>query len=163
MDLKELWIGDRLKVFSTGCTGTFEGIFQNKAMVKIDGQIAYFRHDELEIMKDQVADHVGFEEVHLSTGEIRETFDPVIDLHLETWPDVQISNWPHPLDFQKSKCRAFIERAIAGKMTKVTIIHGVGEGVLQSAVLGIVDRFTEVQQTISVNQGGAIEIYFHYQ
>ena len=160
MDLEKLWIGDRLRVIATGEIGTFEGTFERAAVIKIQNEIRYFLPDELMKASEEYNNlrSPNFD-LPLATDP---DFDPVIDLHLEKLKGFESSKLPYPLDYQLQKCKSFLQRAIALKVSHVTIIHGVGTGILKSAVEGLLQHFPEIVEVQSKHQGGALEVRFTY-
>ncbi len=160
MDLSDLWIGDRLKIRSTGEVGTFEGAFKDAAMIKVNGRIHYAAINDLEIWEGKEQEFQY--EDPLEREDVREEFNSTLDLHLEKLPDFAASKWPHPLDYQLLKCKQFVERAIQVEAQVLTIIHGIGEGVLKSAVLDLLEDFIEVETSEEIQGGGALRVILTY-
>ena len=161
MDIKQLWIGDSLRIIATGEVGSFEGIYRDLLMVKIGEKIRYLKVHELE--EGPALDAPTELEVEGFTPVVHQSdtpFDPIIDLHLDKLPDFENSKWPHPVDYQSYRCRIFIERSIALKIPQITIIHGVGKGILKEEVLHLLDRYQEVNQITAIQQGGAVRVEF---
>lgn len=59
-----------------------------------------------------------------------------IDLHLEELTDGAVDHLSNTekLDIQLRRLRSFVEKAMEKKVRKITIVHGVGEGVLRKEV-----------------------------
>lgn len=64
-----------------------------------------------------------------------------VDLHIEELHDrpMTLSN-AEIMELQLSKCRHKLDRAIQRRIPRVILIHGIGEGVLRSAVRDLLDR-----------------------
>jgi len=163
MKEEELWVGDMLEVIVSGEVGTFEGMHRDLLMIKIDEKIQYFRSHQVRLAAIQFVDaplveSKSSEKVKMPTIN----FDPVIDLHLDNLSGFDSSRWPYPLDFQKQQCRNFVEKAISLQIRELTIIHGIGEGVLQSAIWHLLEEFSEVVELREASHSGAVKVLLAY-
>ncbi len=163
IDFNTLWIGDPLKIISTGATGTFEGLDQKGVRVKVMRDVIYADPSDLTLhLPSESIDHHD----EWSSGETTLPEDPMpttIDLHLEKWPDFRASQWHTPMDFQVKQCKAFMAKAISQRVPSVVIIHGKGVGTLKQQVHHLLASYAEVFQVHEINQGGALEVMFNYR
>lgn len=165
LNLDDLWIGDPVLIRSTNESGIFSGLSKTgKAIVKVEKQTKEIDASNLAEAPSEVSDPLA----KIKTLEKEETvnieaianFNNVIDLHLEKLSPGKTSNqFISVLDFQLSKCRYFIQQAIANKAARITIICGKGEGKLKQAVDFLLLEFDEVSLKSSTNDGGAIEVW----
>jgi len=164
MDLKELWIGDLLKVKSTGKIGTFEGKFgKDIAILKIAGKKVEVLSTDLKMYHPPKEKKEVFKKVYKSSPITIKELDNEIDLHLEKLTDNHQQIIPEiKLDFQVNACISYLQKAIEQRKHSVTIIHGKGTGTLKAEVLNLVKDFKEIYQTIEKNNGGALEVWFRY-
>ena len=90
-----------------------------------------------------------------------------IDLHIEELTD----DWSNRTNseillFQISRLKDFLQRATDRSWTRVVIIHGVGEGVLKSAVYQELRKFDNAKffDASQAEYGrGATEVHFRYR
>ncbi len=173
MKLDDIWIGDVLKIKSQNVIGIFLGIHQNgQAKIKVNDEIFYISAGDLEpwIEEDKPVDwkFLSLEEDQPSKGfkpikKNPELFDGVIDLHFEKLaPERLLNPPPHILEFQLLKCREFIEKAIALKVTYIRIIHGRGEGKLKAGVEHLLLAYREVNSFYSTPDVGALEVRLQF-
>ncbi len=155
MDVGNLWIGDLLCVIDSGMVGTFEGMHENLVMIKVGEKIHYFAPLEL-VVAPEVHPEEQVEVVADNKGsKTSKVFSNTIDLHLEELPDFEKSKWPHPVDYQAYKCRLFVEEAITQGVAGITIIHGIGAGILKAAVLEVLDQYPQIKRWSTIQNGGA--------
>lgn len=171
MDLKTLWIGDRVLLKSSGREGRFEGVnADGRARIKVGQTIIITGAANLETIPEQeifpdidaflqedaknnIADQVKFKKVNVYT-------DCVLDLHIEKLaPDMKNDSSGRILEFQLRESEKFLKEAISRGNPHITIIHGKGQGVLKEAIEHQLKLFTEVKITFSKNGGGAVEVW----
>ncbi len=163
MNLKDLWIGDQVLILSKDQPGKFEGMAGHNALVSANGKKYLVKADDITLYKqDTSGDALLDVEEHLDNIHFPSSFDSILDLHLEALDGYEQSRWPHALDYQLSRCKSFILKAIALKIQQVKIIHGKGEGVLKNGVESLLSSFDEVDKTTGVHDGGAIQVTMKY-
>lgn len=168
VDLKSLWIGDRVRLVASGRSGTFEGVHTDgRARVKIDEKIILCAAANLE----PLAETESYPDIHAflasedkkeaaTTKKVAVNFDHTLDLHIEKLaPHMQNEIAGRIMDYQLEQSRAFIRRAIDRGYPHITIIHGKGEGVLREAILHQLGDFHQVRFKFSKNGGGAVEVW----
>ena len=170
--LRDLWIGDSLRVMSTGRLGTFEGIGKNgKARLKCGDKIFLISEKNLELIPEkEMEPSLDIPDIEKGTWDqfplptSKNQFDKnEIDLHIEKLnPDLENAHPQLILDHQLEMCRAFVEHAISKKRNVVTIIHGKGTGILKEEVIQLLKEFSNVRFSIGVNGEGAQEVWFKY-
>ncbi len=162
MEVNDLWIGDLLQVIGSGEVGTFEGMQGDLVMVKIGEKIEYFDPSKLRPAPDPVGTDPK-DEYSLITLDEEEKFEPTIDLHLDQLKGFEETRWPQPLDFQRQRCAAFIEKAIRIRSPRITIIHGIGEGVLKATVDDLLHGIPYVHHKHLASHGGAtvVDLIYH--
>ncbi|HMR89391.1 MAG TPA: Smr/MutS family protein [Saprospiraceae bacterium] len=167
MDLKTLWIGDRVEVLSSSNQGKFEGISKDgRARVRIGDKIFLVTADNLKTITE--AEY--FPDIHeflkndnseaKKVVPLKIKFDHTLDLHLEKLaPHMQNELPARILEFQVQKSEVFIREAISKKYPHITIIHGKGAGVLKEQIEAQLKGFPQVRFTFSKNGGGAVEVW----
>ncbi len=163
MDFDALWVGDKVFVRSFSKNGIWEGRKNNEfAFVKID-------HKQHTVSLSEISEAKKEEEIDEPT-EVGDTptikikpFQDSLDLHIERL-NPSMSNQPAQLiiNHQIKRCITYIEEAIERKRHKITIIHGIGEGVLKSEVYHLLKEYDDIKFSIPVNNGGAVELWFNY-
>ena len=168
VDLKELWIGEKLKIKGSGKLGTFEGIGEsNKAKIYTGGKILLVDPKNLEIAAESVQEMTeGFfvpEGKPVKKKESFKQFSNTIDLHIEILnPDLKNAHPQLILDHQLLMCRNFINHATLKRKNVITIIHGKGRGALKQEVLHLLKEFNNIRFTVEINNGGAQEVWMRY-
>ncbi|MBK8505830.1 MAG: Smr/MutS family protein [Saprospiraceae bacterium] len=162
--LKELWIGDQVRVLATAETGKFEGLIKGEAKVLIKGQHLLFKPEQIEIYEEPVVESLdkllGLE---MPIKQIKKIdVNTVLDLHLEKLPGYLSDSGLTILDYQLKECRNFIEKLILKKRHSAIIIHGKGEGILKDQVIHLLGDFPQIRQYFPKNNGGALEILLFY-
>lgn len=163
LKLKDLWIGEDLKLKSNQKTGKFEGIgAQNHAFVKIDGKMHLIEAKDLEVYTPPKED----QELELDPELPKpnsSVFENKIDLHIDKLnPDLVNAEPTRILAFQTASVSSFIEEAIERRQYTVSIIHGIGTGQLKSEVHHILNGYKQVSHYQLINQGGATEVLLSY-
>ncbi|MEP7267999.1 MAG: Smr/MutS family protein [Saprospiraceae bacterium] len=166
MDLDELWIGDFLKIISSGEVGRFSGV-KNKTMALLqlpdDSVIEVERNNVVLFEEQEKVEELVFEDN--STVDIEPAIEiyqgDSIDLHYDHLIQLFNHTQGHILDFQLEKCAGFIQQSIEGKKSFIRIIYGKGEGILKKSVEEIVKKYRGVISLTSANPDGAsIDIWF---
>ncbi len=174
MNLGDLWIGDLLRIKSSGKIGKFEGTNEEgKARVKIGEAILIATASDLEIVSEkELASNLNkhrdaFEE---RTKRDKSIFAPnyyseerSIDLHIETLNPSLHSNRPERIfDFQMKAFESFLRKSIKAKKQSIRVIHGKGTGVLKAEIESILKYHPSVLNTFPIHDGGGLEILFNY-
>ncbi|MEE9372054.1 MAG: Smr/MutS family protein [Saprospiraceae bacterium] len=173
INLNNLWIGDPVRIISSGKEGTFEGVGKGgKARVKHSKNMLLVLISNLEIISEA--------EINAKKDHLLETspelyafshkkpvptanFKNEIDLHIAKLnPSIENSHPQLILDHQLLICRIFLDFSINKKKSVVKIIHGKGTGALKEEVLHILKEYSSVRFAIEVNAGGAQEVWFKY-
>ncbi len=162
INLDELWIGDKLRVKSSGLIGVFTGDRNGKAGLKIQDKISYYPIQALEIFDEDENESEAPEDLSEDPTPENYTFEPTIDLHIEKWKDYRLNSHQSALDFQLRQCRLFLDQAIDRKVFSVLIIHGKGVGILKQNIRHLLGEYTEVFQVFDKHQGGATEVWFNH-
>lgn len=164
--LKDLWIGDWVRVTLTGAIGKFEGEREGKVLVSINNHRQLIEIQFLEIAEAPVEDDLLKdllpEDQTDSTRQTKPAFDTTLDLHLEKLEGYSSASGLSILEYQLKECRKFLEQLIDRKIGMAIIIHGKGEGVLKEAVIHLLGEFPQVKHYFPRNQGGALEMLLYY-
>lgn len=169
VDIKDLWIGDRIRIKTSGRVGKFEGINkEGKARIAVDSKIILTAAVNLEKLPDEPSHSFDIDR-YLEDEKVKEqknkptlrvTFEHTLDLHIEKLAPHMTNDMPQRiLDYQLVKSENFVREAIEKHYPHITIIHGKGQGVLKTAIEHQLKMFTQVRYTFSKNQGGAVEIW----
>lgn len=162
INLKDLWIGENVKLKSNQKEGKFEGRgAKNHAFVRINGKMHLIEASDLEIVpEEEPAVDLGLDE------EKPKPFVPAkteLDLHIEKLnPDLENADPNRILAIQIERTKQHIEELVNRKLHTGKIIHGKGSGQLKSEVHHILKGFSEVSHFHEINDGGATEILFRY-
>lgn len=167
MNLKDLWIGESIKMMHSNRVGRFEGIAKDgRARVSFQGKVYLVKPGNLEIYIEPKIDKVKelTEELNARPKtKLISNLKDEIDLHIKVLNPKLINGLPeHILSFQLAECKSFIKQSIKARKHNISIIHGKGAGVLKSEVLELLKSFKEVAQTEDINNGGAQRVYFRY-
>lgn len=169
MNLSELWIGDMLRIKSTGKIGKFEGVENGQARMNVQEEIVLTDADDLKIVDEKKlaaslnAHQDDFKErtrIDKLNFGISYNSDPYsLDLHIDVLNPSLNSNRPERIfDFQMKAFDSYLRRSIKEKKSSIKIIHGKGTGVLKAEIESILKYHPQVLQSFSVNDGGAIEV-----
>ncbi len=168
VQLKDLWIGELVKMKASGKTGKFLGInTDGKARIQSEGKIILTSSHNLEIIpeKEFQLDIDQFlkleQEKNLSSvTPLIIKFDHTLDLHIDKLaPHLENEISARILEYQLQQSENFIKNAIEKKYPHFTIIHGKGQGVLKQAIEHQLSLFHQVKITFSKNGGGAVEVW----
>ena len=168
VNLKDLWIGENMKIKGSGILGTFEGIGKsNKAKILTGGKIVLVDPHNLELVTD--SDPGMTEPLFISDRkpikkkDYFKEFSNVIDLHIEILnPELKNAHPQIILDHQLLMCRNYLNQSTLKRKNVITIIHGKGKGALKQEVLYLLKEFKNVRFTIDINNGGAQEVWMRY-
>lgn len=164
--LKDLWIGDLVRVTKTGAIGKFEGETGGKARILLDGRHMLMEARDIEVHDEPESEESLVQLLGIEEQKIKEKKRPsmvnVLDLHLEKLSGYTPNSGLTILDYQLKECRKFLEEVIARKYLSATIIHGKGEGILRDQVIHLLKEFPQVRNHFPKNHGGALEILLFY-
>lgn len=171
VDVKNLWIGDVVRMKTSGRTGRFAGIHADgKARIDVNGTIILTAATNLEILPETeiypdidafLASEVAKEKEKPGIqGNKKKKVPDMLDLHIDKLaPHLQGQPSGRILEFQLEQSALFIRQAIDAGMPHITIIHGKGQGVLKAAIEHQIKQFSQIKITFSKNGGGAVEIW----
>jgi DNA-nicking Smr family endonuclease len=163
-ELKDLWIGDEVRIIGTTEMGKFEGIEKGKAKVLINARHSFFDPEQIEVYEEPIEESLdkllGLEEPEKLPK--KEKINHVLDLHLEKLPLYSPDSGMTILDYQLKECRKFLEEVVSKKRRSAMIIHGKGEGILKDQVIHLLGDFPQIRQYFPKNNGGALEILLYY-
>lgn len=166
MNLDDLWIGDVLRIKSTGTIGIFSGqTSSGLAIIKTDsGFENQVLAADLEIYTEPEKPLVlTFEDDQKTYSPAKQDLDiaDFIDLHYDQLTQYYLHERGHILEFQLEKCEEFILKSIANKAAYVRIIHGKGEGVLKKAVDALLKKYSSAVSLSSAHfDGASIDVWF---
>ncbi len=159
MDINELWVGDFLKVKSSGVIGRYKGLNEDKVALNVDNDIILVSPEDLELIDDIE------EETEDKSEEIEEALSQYalvpdeLDLHIEKLNPKLINSAPQIIfNHQKQAFQQYLNKAFYQKKYAIVIIHGKGEGVLKSEVLNYIRHNKKVFTFQSIHDGGAVEV-----
>ena len=158
INLKELWIGDMVKIISSGRIGKFEGIHAcGKARINASGKIYLAGPKNLVIYQEpEEEEKLFFDEPTTPARKITDT----IDLHIEKLKPDMLSSLPERIyDYQMKACIQYINDAKNSHMNSFTIIHGKGTGVLKQSVIDYIKSEKTIKFYEVIHDGGAVRIH----
>lgn len=172
MDLSELWIGDLLRIKSSGKIGKFDGIAKDgSARIKISEEIVIAAADDLKAVNEKKL--AASLNTHKEAFKERSRIDKLnfglnynseahsIDLHIDVLnPSLNSNRAERIFDFQMKAFESYLRKSIKEKKGSIKVIHGKGTGVLKDEIESILKFHPKVLQTFSIHDGGAIEIIF---
>jgi len=163
--MSDFWIGDWVRVISSGKIGKFEGEINNKAKVKFKNKVVLYELDDIQLLPEEeiTTDTFKFPDIPKKSSVSSKKYSNTIDLHIEQLaPQMQHEIPELIVSYQVKRAKAFIIESIKRKQLNVTIIHGKGIGALKMEIEALLKSFSEVYFTKSINDGGALEILFQY-
>lgn len=172
MDLSELWIGDLLRIKSTGKIGKFDGIEKDgTARIRVAEELIMTSSDDLQVVnekelaaslnshKDAFKERSRLDKLNFGPNYHAEPYS--IDLHINVLNPSLHSNRPERIfDFQMKAFDSYLRKSIKEKKSSIKVIHGKGTGVLKAEIQSILKYHPNVLQSYEVHDGGAIEIIF---
>ena len=166
MNLNDLWIGDRVIIIRSEREGSFEGINNGKARIKVDNKILLIKASGLRVAPILKRKNSVLEETNNSKTTIHQErlqFIPEIDLHMEKLQPSKMHDNPVAiLEFQLRKLTEFIDKAVELSIPKLTIIHGKGTGALRMETMNIIESYSEKTSVFPVNNEGGVLVYFKF-
>lgn len=165
MNLDDLWIGDQLRVKSTGMTGHFDGIdTRGCAVIKTETGEIHADPDDIELVEEEV--QVTFPDLEKKGSGLdlsaSADFPLFLDLHIEILAPEKAKLPAYSiLDYQLRSCTSYLGQAIDFQKPWVDIIHGVGKGALRREVLDLL-RGIEAVSHIDESESGKLRVYFTY-
>ena len=149
---------------SENAEGLFSGEREGLAVVSIAGIQVRVPFEDITLLPEE---DDSFIEIHPEedSGRTKVPYaerNDTIDLHIELLnPSLRHAEPAQILVHQLSRLRAFIDKAIAQHLGRVTVIHGRGEGVLRLEVLKYLDSVSHVRRIEEASHGGAVVVYFN--
>ena len=166
MDLSELWIGDTVKLRSSGKVGTYVGTnAKGRPRVRIGDKVVLTRPNNIDTYEEPIKDAAELELEPIESSKVSNAayLPREIDLHIESLNPSLAHEAPQMiLNHQIKRCKAFIESIITVKVSPVTIVHGKGKGQLKLEVEYLLSQYDEYQHSVPTNDGGASQIWFKY-
>lgn len=168
VDPNTLWIGDMLKITSSGRIGTFEGIHPSGKLRIKSGQKIYLatsKNLEVYIEKEESDASKILSEIVQNEKETQffTVFANTLDLHIEKLNPLLKNSIPERIiDYQIKALDHFINEVTERKIKTATIIHGKGTGVLRNIVESTLKSIPEVFNYHSINNDGAVSVFFKY-
>jgi len=162
MSKLEFWIGDRVRIISSGKEGIYEGTSKDgRARVKWKNKILLTRIQNLDAITEKKPRKVLLNSTVSSSGFKRpRDFNPTIDLHIEVLNPSLTNEAPQIiLNHQILRCREHIEQAIALSLNTMYIIHGKGTGQLKREVDHLISMNDNIRFSIPQHDGGATEVW----
>lgn len=176
IELKDLWIGDEVRLIKSQRVGKFEGIHKSgKARIAIEDKIvlspasnlSLLSEDEIKELEPITGDVEILEELEpspvVTNNDTYHSESELLDLHLETLnPLFSESPSMTVLEYQLKCCEDFIHRSIQAKKFMVRVIHGKGKGILKKEVEAMVNSHPQILIATPSMDGGALELIFSY-
>ncbi len=161
MELNDLWVGDKLKVISTGEIVQFDSVINGLAKVKTSsGYKRVAASDLIDYTPEEKKEPLFFEEDKKTSKLHFNQVPKSIDLHIEKLSPTHVNALPERiLSIQLEKLEAYLNNADNAGLKFLTIIHGKGTGVLKSETIHLLKGRANVLQWIEVHQGGAQEVW----
>jgi len=161
-EIRELWIGDKIRSSKSGVSGRFEGLHDSgKVRMNVAHKIILVpvKYVELVQQDDTEEESLVFEDSSPEVLIPMELTNSEIDLHIEVLrPDLLNALAERIVDVQIRAYENFLEKAIENKLKRALIIHGRGQGVLRHHIHKSLESRKEVLQFRLINNDGATEI-----
>lgn len=160
IDLKDIWIGDKVRLISNGEIGIFNGISEGKAIIILHGKKELIPGDNLSLVEDTPEEEeILFEPIEKKALSFH-NIPTSIDLHIEQLaPEMKNDNPITILSYQLRKLDEYVSTAETAGLKYITIIHGKGTGVLKKEVEHFLKGREKVKFLIEVHDGGALEVH----
>jgi dsDNA-specific endonuclease/ATPase MutS2 len=165
MDLNELWIGDTVKLQSSGKIGTYIGTnSEGRPRVRCGTKVILTAANNIEVFHEsEKQGEVDIELIEKPTVKNSAYLSREIDLHIENLNPSLTHEAPQMiLNHQIKRCRTYIESIINAQISPVTIVHGKGKGQLKLEVEYLLSQYDEYNYSIPANDGGASQVWFTY-
>ena len=158
INIDDLWIGDQVKIISTGQVGKFHGKEGDQVKIEVEFQNVLVESNDIDLYEDPiVVQPLRFDD-EMVEPNIKVASS--IDLHMETLAPEMSNQLPARIrDYQLMRAKDYIMKSIAAKKSIITIIHGKGTGVLKSELGHMLKQISEVRFTFDRNKGGATEVW----
>ena len=167
IELDKLWIGDNLKIISSGLIVKYEGKAGQKAIVKAkNGDLQHVSIDNLVTYEtsEQVENVFEKEELPINPAisPKHHQIPTTIDLHIEQLDPKLRLEAPHRiLQRQIIELEKYLNLVESQGVSYITIIHGKGKGKLKNEVYHILKQRAKVKHFIEVSDGGAVEVIYY--
>lgn len=157
---KEIWIGERLRIKSSGQIGTFEGIVTDQIIkLKTAHQVIQIQLHQLELAEEEITDNSIFFDQDTELKKKDKTQNS-IDLHIEILaPNLSNARPERILLQQLRSFEIFMQKAIHNKLPHLIIIHGKGEGILRTEIQLKLKQQFNAKIIQSINDDGATEVW----
>jgi len=158
LNLKDLWIGDLVRIISSGRVGKFEGTHANgKARINASGKIYLASSINLAIYEEKEKEiKLYFED----EKKLKKVVTESIDLHIEVLKPDLTTNLPERIyDYQMKAFEEFLNNAKSSYHNEFVIIHGKGTGVLRQSVMNYIKTDKAIRFYEVINDGGAVKIH----
>lgn len=158
MDVRDLWVGENVRIVSSNRFGTFVAERNGKAEIKLDtGKTLLVEGSDLVVIQEDqkrsqalidLEKELQSEKVAKAAPGVEEyaAFPREFDLHLPALNYNPTKTDKEPLEFQIHKCKEYLSKALELKIARVIIIHGKGEGILRSEVLDLISVFEPIMR-----------------
>jgi len=162
MNLDDLWIGDRLRIKSTGVVGRYHGLKSGKAKIQTEEGLFEATPEDIELIDEEQLDKASIKEEPPPQIDLKaiSKFNPTLDLHYDALlksghlpPEGPILEW------QLLICQKFILKAQSLQVRRVTIIHGIGAGILKNEVAHLLDKHPGVSDFEPSFDGAAFIVF----
>lgn len=164
LNIKELWIGERLIHRPDGLIGTFEGAISDILVkVKIADQIKLFSITDLDLAPEEdtaLPRPLWDDSLHKTNSFAFQNAPDTIDLHIEVLAPALTRARPELiLSRQKKAFEDFINTAMRVGLSHVRIIHGKGEGVLRTEIRYLLAQKFNAKMIIPSIDDGSTEAW----
>lgn len=158
INIDDLWIGDLVKIISTGKVGKFHGKEGDQVKIMVEKQNVFVESDDIVLYKEPLVEQpLIFDDDPIASNVKVESS---IDLHMEVLAPEMSNQLPARIrDYQLMRAKDYVMKSIAAKKTIITIIHGKGTGVLKSEIEHMLKLMPEVRYSFDRNNGGATEVW----
>ena len=169
MNLKELWIGDQIRLKKSGRIGKFEGIGKGgKARINVGEKIILATSDNIERYTPPPPKKLPLfddepKAVKVSRLDVEHHSRNQIDLHIDILAPHLANELPvRIIEYQLEAFKIFINDSHERKRSVITIIHGKGEGVLKNHIHVYLQSDPRIKFFSETNRGGATEVWLNY-
>ena len=170
INIKNLWIGEKIKVTALNLVGTFEGIDrEGKAKIRINSTIQTYDQEVLEVFTEEEKTYFELDfltEEKTTTSKINTIPTKLrneIDLHIQILSPEHTNSHPAVIiDVQLEALQKFVQKSINQTVRSITIIHGKGEGKLKEYVHQYLSTIPQTKWKVLTNKDGATEVWFEY-
>jgi hypothetical protein len=162
MNLDDLWIGDRIRIKSTGVVGRYHGQKSGRPQIQTaEGIVETDAQDIEPIDEEPLEKHAEIKAVppEIDLKAISK-FNAILDLH----HDALLKSGHLPpegpiLEWQLLTCQKFISKAHSLQVRRVSIIHGIGAGILKNQVAHLLDQNPDVSDFEPSFDGASFIVY----